>query len=255
MEFQQRIKITKISSFHLLFSENSGILILDEEQTIRREEMTSSENAEIMKYEYIARDLARTAHKNCIYSEEDIYQELMLKMVLTWKYIKSWNRDPKYLIKKILYNRSSDIINYCQNRPDTSWYTKESSYSPSDDSEFSILDDCCIENTFTDGSKFPDPEEFASFNELLEILAEIRDNSNDESISEFLSSIIDEEKREKIECLNDEYLKKAKRKVDKAYIPPFLRAKLIGRSVTFAYRVMFAVKDVLLKRGYEQFSI
>lgn len=202
------------------------------------------------KYSSLARYYARSSNgKNFIFSEEDIYQELMTKLISSWDYVSQEESESGRLalVKAIFKNRVADIVNYCLNRPDTSIYSKEAMLE-SDENEGWIFDSS--DNRISDASKFPNPESAAAYKELHDKLVEIKNSASDPDVKEYLSSILDDDSISKMEELKEKWDSECKRVSDGYFISPFVRARILGKSSSFSYRVMRIVERALSGTGF-----
>lgn len=223
-------------------------------------------------YMHIIRSIARKSPKNIVFSEEDLVQEMLEKLINSWTFIHNdadTTQQGRFaLVKTICKNHVKDLIKYSMVRADMSQYSHESndysiqafkiclennggdigSNTNIDYAMYYAMNDNNKQNQISNASRFETPEESLEGKELLDLLMELRNSQKDSGVVEFLDTIITQEGRDRIELLSEEF-ERSHTKVDRSdYLTPFRRAKLLGKASSFPYRVMNIVRKFLMEK-------
>lgn len=194
----------------------------------------------------LAKSVARSKFVNSVFNEEDVSQELIIKVLEvlpTMELVTA--REIFAMAKTIMKHELIDIIRHQSRRPDTSHFV--ASLSETDDSWIDVIESQFNEMSDAFLSHGSTTEQICDFYQLRGLITEWAKGQNFKT-QHFIREAI--EPSTAIQNQWEELQRKSFRYRGNQTIPPFTLARLLGLSNTELYHIIVRLKKFLNNRGY-----
>lgn len=209
---------------------------------------------DLAKFDHLVGSIARKANVNVIISQEDVKQELFLKL---WKILPDIQDMPDAdifsYVKTILKNHLTDIVRFHSRRPDTSEYSNEAAQGIGQEVESMVRNEISDASDILNGSRMVSPDDALELKELNHLIDSYINSLTDPEAKLYLRESLNpsEDTLDKWEALVLTY----PRYQTYTTIPPTTLAKILGIDQKKYYKVINAFEAYLHQFGYRSHTL